>query len=87
MHLIPLIKCKLLIKTPNTSSLEADHELRVNLDYKSNLYKNKLAVLVSKAEKKAEVIKVSGKVEDDRKYAIEAILVKVMKSRRKIDYI
>jgi len=42
---------------------------------------------VSKAEKKAEVIKVSGKVEDDRKYAIEAILVKVMKSRRKIDYI
>jgi len=42
--------------------LEADHELRVNLDYKSNLYKNKLHILASKAEKKAEVIKVSGKV-------------------------
>jgi len=54
MHLIPLIKCKLLLKTPQSNSLEADHELRVNLDYKSNLYKNKLAVLVSKTEKKVE---------------------------------
>jgi hypothetical protein len=61
--------------------------LRVNLDYKSNLYKNKLAVLVSKTEKKVEQKAVESKVEDDRRYAIEAIVIKVMKSRRKIEYI
>jgi hypothetical protein len=59
----------------------------VNLDYKSNLYKNKLAVLVSKTEKKVEQKAVESKVEDDRRYAIEAIVIKVMKSRRKIEYI
>ena len=61
--------------------------MRVNLDYKSNLYKNKLAVLVSKTEKKVEQKAVESKVEDDRRYAIEAIVIKVMKSRRKIEYI
>lgn len=87
MHLIPLIKCKLLLKTPQSNSLEPDHQLRVNMDYKSNLYKNKLSVLVSKTEKKSEQTAVQGKVEDDRRYAIEAIVIKVMKSRRKIEYL
>jgi len=57
------------------------------MDYKSNLYKNKLAILVSKTEKKVEQVSVQSKVEDDRRYAIEAIIIKVMKSRRKIEYI
>ena len=46
-----------------------------------------MAVLVSKTEKKVEQVAVQGKVEDDRRYAIEAIVIKVMKSRRKIEYI
>jgi hypothetical protein len=54
MHLIPMIKCKLLGKTPSTNNLAADDELSVNHDYKSNLYKNKLPVLVSKAKKESE---------------------------------
>ena len=54
MHLIPLIKCKLLVKNPVSNSLSAEDELRVNMDYKSNLYKNKLPVLVSKTAKESE---------------------------------
>ena len=87
MHLIPMIKCKLVGKTPATNNLAADDELVVNQDYKSNLYKNKLPVLVSKAKKESEKKSVEGKVEDDRRYTIEASIVKVMKSRRTIDYV
>ena len=54
MHLIPLIKCKLLVKNPAANNLQAEDELRVNMDYKSNLYKNKLPVLVSKTAKESE---------------------------------
>lgn len=82
-----MIKCKLIGKTPATNNLSADDELVVNQDYKSNLYKNKLPVLVSKAKKESEKKSVEGKVEDDRRYTIEASIVKVMKSRRTIDYV
>ena len=87
MHLIPMIKCKLLSKTPMSNSLSAEDVLCVNLDYKSNLYKNKLPILISKNNKEKEKIAVEGKVEDDRRYTIEASVIKVMKSRRTIDYV
>ena len=82
-----MIKCKLLSKSPVSNSLSAEDELSVNLEYKSNLYKNKLPVLVSKVNKEQEKKSVEGKVEDDRRYTIEASIIKVMKSRRTIDYV
>lgn len=87
MHLIPLIKCKLLVKNPAANSFSAEDEMRVNLDYKSNLFRNKLPVMVSKASKENDSVKVQGKVEDDRRYTIEASIIKVMKARRKIEYV
>ena len=87
MHLIPLIKCKLLVKNPSANSFSAEDEMRVNLDYKSNLFRNKLPVMVSKASKENDSVKVQGKVEDDRRYTIEASIIKVMKARRKIEYV
>ena len=42
---------------------------------------------MSKAKKETEKKSVEGKVEDDRRYTIEASIVKVMKSRRTIDYV
>jgi len=87
MHLIPLIKCKIFAKNPNTTSFSAEDELRINLDYKSNLFRNKLPVMVSKQTKESETIKVQGKVEDDRRYTIEASVIKVMKARRKLEYV
>ena len=87
MHLIPLIKTKILLKNPSTNSFSAEDEMRVNLEYKSNLYRNKIPVMVSKASKEQNEVKVQGKVEDDRRYTIEASIIKVMKARRKIEHV
>jgi hypothetical protein len=46
-----MIKCKMLSKSPQSNSLSPDDELSVNNDYKSNLYKNKLQVMVSRGNK------------------------------------
>jgi len=48
MHLIPLIKSKLLLKNPSQNSFGVDDKISVNLDFKSNLLKNKITVMVSK---------------------------------------
>ena len=58
----------------------------VNMEYKSNLYKNKIPVLISKVSKETEATKVQGKVEDDRRYAVEAAVIKVMKTNNSIEY-
>jgi cullin 3 len=60
--------------------------MQVNLEFRSNMYRNKIQVLNSKAQKETDTKKVQGKVEDDRRYAIEAAMIKVMKARRKTDY-
>lgn len=86
MHLIPLIKCKLLSKLPAQNSLNLDDKLFVNMDYKSNLVRNKIGVLVSKHAKETDNGKVQSKVEDDRRFTIDASIMKVMKSRRRIEY-
>jgi cullin 3 len=42
--------------------------------------------MVSKANKDKEGVKVQEKVEDFRRYEIEAAIIKVMKARRTVDY-
>ena len=85
-HLIPLIKQKIIVKTPKINSFSPEDAMQVNLEFKSNMYRNKVAVLNSKAQREQDTVKVQGKVEDDRRYAIEAGIIKVMKAHRKIDY-
>jgi len=84
-HLIPLIKHKILTKTPAVHSFSAEDAMTVNVEFRSQMYRNKIAVLNSKIVKESDTRKVQGKVEDDRRYAIEAAMIKVMKARRKID--
>lgn len=47
-HLIPLIKQKIISKSPTINSFSAEDQMQVNLEYKSNMYKNKIPVLISK---------------------------------------
>ena len=56
------------------------------MDYSSNLVRNRINVLVSKNAKEQEGQKTQNKVDDDRRYTIEAAIIKVMKNRRKIDH-
>ena len=86
MHLIPLIKSKLLTKTPAIQSLSQDDKMCVNLDYKSNMVRNKINVMVSKHQKESEQAKTSFKIDDDRRFVIDSALMKVMKSRRQLEY-
>jgi len=83
--LIPLIKCKLLLKNPVQPVLNYDDKLSVNMDFKSSSVRNKISVMVSKNIKESDNSRVQTKVEDDRRYVIDASIMKVMKARRKID--
>ena len=64
-----------------------DDQIKVNFLYTNNLFKIKVPVVHSKTQKNAEAVELQNKVEDDRKHMIEATIVKVMKSRRRIDHI
>lgn len=86
MHLIPLIKCRLVAKQPSNPCLNLDDKLSINMDYKSNMVRNRIGVLVSKQQRQEDSSKTQGKVEDDRRFTIDASIMKVMKSRRKIDF-
>lgn len=55
------------------------------MDYRSPSLRNKINVLASKIEKANDGSKIQSKVEDDRRFTIDASIMKVMKSRRKID--
>ena len=84
-HLIPLIKQKIILKNPQVNSFSAEDVMTINVAFKSNMYRNKVQVLSSKTQKDSDTIKVEGKVADDRRYAIEAAIIKVMKAHRKVD--
>lgn len=56
------------------------------MDYSSQKVRNKIGVLVSRAQKQEDSTKTQGKVEDDRRFTIDASIMKVMKSRRRIDF-
>lgn len=60
--------------------------MTVNADYKSSLFRNKIPVMVSKGKRDEEGSRVQEKVEDFRRYEIEAAIIKVMKARRTVDY-
>ena len=65
---------------------EAEDAMTVNVEFCSQMYRNKIPVLNSKVVKESDTRKVQGKVEDDRRYAIETAIIKLIKARRKIDY-
>ncbi len=73
------------MKSPVQPVLNYDDKLSVNMDFKSSSVRNKISVMVSKNIKESDNSRVQSKVEDDRRYVIDASIMKVMKARRKID--
>lgn len=86
MHLIPLIKSKLILKQPPQPVLNLDDKLSINMDYKSSLLRNRIGVFVSKQAKELDGVRTQNKVEDDRRFTIDASIMKIMKSRRVLDH-
>ena len=63
-----------------------DDSFQVNFSYHNNMIKIKVPVMFSKIQKQVENADLQEKVEDDRKHMIEATLVKVMKSRKRLSH-
>ena len=57
-HLIPLIKQKILLKSPAVHSFSPEDAMSVNMEYRSNMYRNKVAVMNNKSQKETETRKV-----------------------------
>ena len=85
-QLIPLCQFKILTKNPVGKEFKMDDQFRVNFAYSNNAIKIKVPIMYSKAQKQAESIDLSNKVDDDRKHIIDATVVKVMKSRKRLDH-
>lgn len=85
-HLIPLCKFKILDKFPKDTEFKSDDYFQVNFSYSNNSFKIKLPVLCSKQQKSAETDELTKKVDDDRKLIIDAAIVRIMKSRKRMDH-
>lgn len=85
-NLIPLIGIKLLKKSPESKDLQPSDLLALNPGFRSNQHKLKLPVALLKESKQAEKEDITEKVDEDRRHMVEATIVKVMKTRRRIDH-
>ena len=56
--MIPLIKQKIVVKNPSVNSFSAEDAMQVNLEFRSNMYRNRVPVLTSKSQKETDTKKV-----------------------------
>ena len=85
-HLIPLCQSKILHKSPQGKDFQMTDLFAVNFQYHNNMIKIKIPVMLSKIQKQAENADMQEKVEDDRKHMVEATIVKIMKSRKRLSH-
>lgn len=81
-----MLSLKLLVKLPNTKDFQPSDTYQINPTFKHNLFKIKLPVAQPKDNRVQERIDVSEKVDEDRRHMVEATIVKVMKTRRRLDH-
>lgn len=75
---------RILIKTPKTKEIESSHEFQVNDSFTSKLHRVKIQTVAAKGESEPERRETRSKVDEDRKHEIEAAIVRIMKSRKRM---
>lgn len=91
-NIIPLLQMKILLKgnpsNPQANPKEFYHNdiYTLNPGFKHQMYKIKVPIAHAKENKSAEKADVADKVDEDRRHMVEATIVKVMKTRRKIEH-
>ncbi|XP_022170052.1 cullin-3 isoform X1 [Myzus persicae] len=75
---------RILLKTPKCKEIELTHEFCVNELFTSKLHRVKIQTVAAKGETEPERKETRSKVDEDRKHEIEAAIVRVMKSRKKM---
>lgn len=76
----------MLKKTPDLKEFNSGDVLTLNPAFKHNQHKIKLPVAQLKENKQAEKQEITEKVDEDRRHMVEATIVKVMKTRRRIEH-
>jgi cullin 3 len=85
-NLIPLLGIKILSKTPTSKEFQLNDQYTLNGGFKHNQYKIRIPIAHAKENKQTEKTEVSEKVDEDRRHMVEATIVKVMKTRRRIEH-
>ncbi|KAL3282913.1 hypothetical protein HHI36_006071 [Cryptolaemus montrouzieri] len=75
---------RILIKNPKTKEIESNHEFYVNDSFTSKLHRVKIQTVAAKGESEPERRETRNKVDEDRKHEIEAAIVRIMKSRKRM---
>ncbi|KAF5287723.1 hypothetical protein FQA39_LY15743 [Lamprigera yunnana] len=75
---------RILIKNPKTKDIETSHEFYVNDSFTSKLHRVKIQTVAAKGESEPERRETRNKVDEDRKHEIEAAIVRIMKSRKRM---
>ncbi|XP_043232481.1 cullin-3-like [Amphibalanus amphitrite] len=77
---------RILVKQPKTKEIEPSHAFSVNDAFTSKLHRVKIQLGVAKGESEPERRETRSKVDEDRKYEIEAAVVRIMKARRTLQH-
>uniref|UniRef100_A0A8C4Q7Q7 Cullin 3b n=1 Tax=Eptatretus burgeri TaxID=7764 RepID=A0A8C4Q7Q7_EPTBU len=78
---------RVLTKEPKSKEMEASHSFTVNDQFTSKLHRVKIQTVAAKqGETDPERKETRQKVDDDRKHEIEAAIVRIMKSRKKMQH-
>lgn len=91
-NLIPLLQLKILIKSspgnPQASAkdFQASDLYTLNAQFKHQMYKIRVPIAHAKENKNVEKADIADKIDEDRRHIVEATIVKIMKTRRKIEH-
>ena len=85
-NIIPLLGIKILAKSPASKDFNSNDLYSLNPQFKYNMHKIRVPVAHAKENKNAEKADVSEKVDEDRRHMVEATIVKVMKTRKRIEH-
>uniref|UniRef100_A0A671SHI0 Cullin 3b n=1 Tax=Sinocyclocheilus anshuiensis TaxID=1608454 RepID=A0A671SHI0_9TELE len=78
---------RVLTKEPKSKEIESGHVFTVNDQFTSRLHRVKIQTVAAKqGESDPERKETRQKVDDDRKHEIEAAIVRIMKSRKKMQH-
>jgi cullin 3 len=86
-HILSLAhpKVRVLRKKPNTKSIADDHQFMYNMGYTSQMYRVKIKLLAP-ATVEVKQAEVPPAVLEGRKNRVEAAIVRVMKSRKRLEH-
>jgi|Transcript_101832 cullin 1 len=85
LHTLAFGKYKVLIKAQPGKDIKENDEFQINDDFQDRVRKIKIPTMVAKFNPK-NTQQVVQQVEEDRRHAIEACIVRLMKSRRQMEH-